>query len=243
MRIDLNRLGATGVQRNTPVAPHSLKCVNNDLLPTIRQEGAVIIAMAIRPDRTIYGRCLKSMDVTIIVAHSLNGVIGKGGASPWHLPTDLRFFRRQTEGHIVIMGRKTYESLGKPLPNRRNIVLSRHLSAADQDVEVYRSIDDVKAELTASKPTQQEIFVIGGGQIYEAFLPDANRIYITLVEAVVAGDTYFPRLTDCWHVELLEAYDRPPQQESTMGLPWYPHRMYRLTRCSPSGKTLADQVG
>lgn len=135
------------------------------------------------------------------------------------------------------MGRKTYESIGRPLPNRRNIILSRNLKAADHDVEVFSSIDDVKAALTASKPVRQDVFVIGGGQIYEAFLPDANRMYVTLVETVIAGDTYFPRLTDCWHVELLEAHDRPPQQGLDTDLPWFPHRMYLLTRCSASPST------
>jgi len=171
--------------------------------------------------------------VTIIVAHSLNGVIGRQGRIPWRLPTDMAFFRRKTEGHVVVMGRKTYESIGKPLKNRRNVVLTRSPRPLGDGVEVYASVSEAMDAITRSKRPEQEIFVIGGEAVYSAFLPKARTAYLTLVEAVVAGDAYFPRLDGDWDVSLLEAHESPPPAgEGAAGgsAPWYPHRIYELRR-------------
>src|SRR5690625_4149017 len=133
------------------------------------------------------------MSFTIIVAHSLNGVIGNKGEIPWHLPSDFAFFRQKTEGHTVVMGRKTYESIGRPLPNRRNIVLSRHVHSA-QGVECFPRVEDLEESLAGTKGPNEKVFIIGGEAVYNYFIPKASEIYVTLVDAVVKGDTHFPRL-------------------------------------------------
>jgi dihydrofolate reductase len=120
-----------------------------------------------------------------IAAVSLNRVIGKDGNVPWDIPEDLQRFMRLTSGHTVLMGRKSYESLGKPLPNRRNVVLS---SRPMPNVECYTSID---AALTALR-NEESVFVIGGGEIFSQLLNRVDMIQLTIVEREVKGDTYFP---------------------------------------------------
>ena len=115
-----------------------------------------------------------------------NRVIGKDGALPWHLPEDLKFFRKTTTGHPILMGRKTWESLGRPLPNRRNLILSRTLP--DQaGAEVLRGPEDLNA-LELEGP----VYIIGGAEIFALFLPLAERIELTEVVGMVAGDTTMP---------------------------------------------------
>ncbi|MEA2219374.1 MAG: dihydrofolate reductase [Solirubrobacteraceae bacterium] len=129
--------------------------------------------------------------VSIVVALSSNRVIGCDGALPWRLPTDLRRFRELTTGHTVLMGRKTYESLParfRPLPGRRNLVLSSDPTYRAEGAEVF---DDLAAALGAC---ERECFVIGGGQIYAQALPLAGRVYATHVARDVAGDAHFPEL-------------------------------------------------
>lgn len=141
--------------------------------------------------------------VTAVVAMAENNCIGKGGALPWHIPEDLKFFKRVTRGKPVIMGRKTFESilevLGKPLPNRDNIIVSRSLSAsAYNDVHVTATMDDAIA-LAKQKVAEQDIddIIIGGGaQIYELALPLTDIIYLTRVYRTVDGDTFFPELAE-----------------------------------------------
>src|SRR5690625_2313347 len=101
------------------------------------------------------------MTYTIIVAQSLNGVIGRDGRMPWHLPTDLSFFRRTTEGHVVIMGRKTFESVGRPLPNRRNLVLSRSPDFSADGVETFSSVQTLKEHIVRTRRSGEDVFVIG----------------------------------------------------------------------------------
>jgi dihydrofolate reductase len=112
-------------------------------------------------------------------------VIGRNGKVPWDIPEDLRRFMRLTSGHTVLMGRKSFESLGKPLPNRRNVVLSSHPVLG---VETYSTID---AALQALK-NNEKVFVIGGGEIFTAILNKLDVLQLTLVERIVEGDTYFP---------------------------------------------------
>lgn len=165
------------------------------------------------------------MKISLIVAHSLNGVIGRDGQIPWHLPTDMAFFRRMTEGNIVIMGRKTYESIGRPLPNRRNIVLSRQLKSAD-GVECFSDMAQLEADLARTTADADDIFIIGGQEVYTRFLPQAATIYLTLVDAVVQGDAYFPRLNASWKVHLIEEHHQKPDR--MLKGEWFSHRMYRL---------------
>lgn len=128
--------------------------------------------------------------ISLIVAASKNDVIGVGGGLPWHLPEELRRFKALTMGKPMIMGRATYESIGRALPGRQSIVLSRRpgFVAAGCDV-----VDTVEAALAAAGDAP-EVMVIGGGYIYRRFLPLAHRIYLTRVDIEIDGDTFFPTL-------------------------------------------------
>jgi len=128
------------------------------------------------------------MEISIIVAIAENGVIGGGNELLWHIPDDLKRFKRITSGHSVIMGRKTFESIGKPLPNRRNIVITRNSEFRVDGIEVANSLRTA-LEMTKS---EDEVFIIGGGEIYRQALPLANKLYITRVHDKYEGDTFFP---------------------------------------------------
>lgn len=155
--------------------------------------------------------------IRLIVARSRNGVIGAGGGIPWRLRDDMRFFRRTTLGSTVIMGRKTFESIGGPLADRRNIVLTRDPSFRAEGVLVARS----PAE--ALQISGGDAFVIGGESVYEAFMPLAEEIFMTEVDAHVDGDTRLPELVGEWDVEEIARYDKGPENE-------YPFRILHLTR-------------
>lgn len=127
--------------------------------------------------------------LALIAAVAENGVIGAGNALPWHLPEDLKRFKALTLGHPVIMGRKTYESIGRPLPGRRNIVVSRNADFAAAGCETAVSLE---AAIAACAGTADEIFVIGGAQIYAEALPLARRLYLTEIRAEFPGDARFP---------------------------------------------------
>ena len=130
------------------------------------------------------------MDLSLVVAMSRDGVIGYQGALPWKLPRDLKHFRQLTWGKPIIMGRKTYQSLGRPLPGRTNIVLSRHLEDLGPGCLVAR--DRGEALELAAATGGSEAMIIGGGQVYETFLPLGPTIHLTLVEGRFPGDVYFP---------------------------------------------------
>jgi dihydrofolate reductase len=132
--------------------------------------------------------------VSLVVAAAANGVIGRDNAMPWHLPEDLAHFKRLTLGHPVVMGRKTYESilatLGKPLPGRTNIVITRQPGFAAPGCAVVGSLD---AALDAARGAE-EVFVIGGAEIYRLALARADRVYLTRIDAAFEGDATFPAL-------------------------------------------------
>jgi dihydrofolate reductase len=128
--------------------------------------------------------------LNIIVAIAENGVIGAHNQLPWRLPADLKHFKQLTFGHTVIMGRKTFESLGKPLPGRCNIVLSRQHNLANEQEDILIA-SDLNAAL-AKAPKEKKIFIIGGAALYAETLNLAEKIYLTEVLANVPGDTYFP---------------------------------------------------
>ncbi|MFH1188422.1 MAG: dihydrofolate reductase [bacterium] len=141
------------------------------------------------------------MSIAIIAAVAKNGVIGSGGELPWHIPEDLQRFRNLTFEKTVLMGRKTFESIlarnGRPLPHRKNIVVTRQINYhVPPEVTVYQTIDE------ALRIHQQEdIFVIGGGEIYKQTLPQADTLYLTYIDSPFKGDTYFPPLPrTTWHV-------------------------------------------
>ncbi len=137
------------------------------------------------------------MKISLIVAAATNNVIGRDGGLPWHLSEDLKRFKRLTSGKPIIMGRLTYESIGKPLQGRRNIVVSSREDLEIDGCEVVATLDDA-LKLTAGA---EEVMVIGGGKIYEQMLPMADRIHLTRVHASVDGDTYIPEISeDEWKV-------------------------------------------
>jgi dihydrofolate reductase len=125
-----------------------------------------------------------------IAAMSENRVIGQGNKIPWHLPEDFKWFKRMTTRHVIVMGRKTFESIGKPLPNRETIVLSR----GGFQYSGVRTISDL-GEIDPAKETR-EVFICGGAQIYEKALPLCSDLYLTLVKRVVDGDAFFPPFED-----------------------------------------------
>lgn len=125
--------------------------------------------------------------VSLIVAMAQNGVIGRGNTLPWRLPDDLRRFKEFTLGKTLLMGRKTFESIGHPLPGRNNLVLTRDVSWHAEGVVVVHSVEEALARTTGG-----ELVAIGGAEIYRLVLPFARRIYLTHVHADVPGDTYFP---------------------------------------------------
>ena len=127
---------------------------------------------------------------SIVVAMSRNGVIGSQGSLPWHLPADLRHFKKITMGKPVVMGRRTWESIGRPLPGRTNIVLTRSTGGSFAGATVIHSL----AELPEKTGHASEIMIIGGAEVYREALPKVDRLYITRVDAEVSGDVGFPEV-------------------------------------------------
>jgi dihydrofolate reductase len=128
--------------------------------------------------------------ISLIVAAARNRAIGKGGRLPWHLPDDLRHFRAKTLGKTVLMGRRTYESLGKPLPGRRNVVVTRDATFEAPGCTVVFTLE----KALACAREAEELMVIGGASLYADLLPHAQRIYLTSVHADIEGDAFFPEL-------------------------------------------------
>jgi len=137
--------------------------------------------------------------ISIVVATGKNNAIGLDNQMPWHLPADLKYFKDLTTGHPVIMGRKTFESIGKALPNRRNIVISNNSSLEIEGCEVVSSLEKAIALCDPEK----EIMIIGGASIYELAMPKAKRIYRTLVDVSPQADKFFPEIeSDLWYQQL-----------------------------------------
>jgi len=135
------------------------------------------------------------VDLSLIVAVGTSGVIGNEGRLPWRLPADLAHFKKTTMGHSILMGRKTFESIGKPLPGRRNIVLSSNPERLPEGVEGVPSVD-LALEACAG---EEQIFVIGGAEIFRLFIDQADRIYLTEVEGDFPGDAFFaPIDSEIW---------------------------------------------
>ncbi|WP_449400421.1 dihydrofolate reductase [Chryseobacterium wanjuense] len=130
---------------------------------------------------------------TIVVAMGEKNEIGFKNQLLWHLPKDLKHFKDITSGHPVIMGRKTYESIGKPLPNRTNIVVSRQKDWFEEGILIVGSI---KEAIKFAKKIDEEVFIIGGGNIYEQTMDVVDRLEVTLVKADLEADTYFPRIDE-----------------------------------------------
>ncbi len=129
------------------------------------------------------------MKITMIAALAKNNVVGKDNQMPWHLPADLKHFKQCTMGKPIIMGRKTYESIGKPLPGRLNIVLTRDTQFTAPGCELVHSPNDA---LALAAPEHEEIIIMGGPSIYELFMPQADRMILTFIDADCEGDAFFP---------------------------------------------------
>jgi dihydrofolate reductase len=129
--------------------------------------------------------------ISMIAAMGKNRELGKGNDLLWKIPADLKRFKEVTKGHSIIMGRKTYESIGRPLPDRTNIVITRDRNWAADGVFPVVSMEEA-LELTRVKPGKEEVFIIGGGQIYELGLPYADKLYLTLIDASKDADCFFP---------------------------------------------------
>jgi len=150
--------------------------------------------------------------ITLIVAAADNGVIGRDNALPWHLPDDLKRFKRLTLGKPIVMGRKTFESIGRALPGRQNIVVTRDANYHREGVTVVHGIDEaVRAAGDAA-----ELMVIGGAELFRMFLPRATRIHLTRVHTNVAGDVVWPTLDDTWRVVDSEAHAADERHASSM---------------------------
>ena len=147
------------------------------------------------------------MMISIIVAMSTNRVIGKGNGLPWKLPADLLRFKELTMGHWLIIGRKTFESIGKPLPGRRMIVVTKQEGFIAAGVRIAHSVDQA-----LRMADDGEVFIAGGGQIYSQTLNRANRIYVTFVEGDFEGDTYFPPLDESDWVQVSEECHSPDEK-------------------------------
>ncbi len=159
-------------------------------------------------------------DLSVIVAMDENRLIGSNNTLPWHLPADLRYFRASTLGKPVVMGRKTFESIGKPLPGRRNIVVTRNPDFAAEGCEVVNDID-AAIELCADC---EEIMLIGGATLYAQVLPRASRLYLTRIHHAFDGDTWFPEIDEAaWRVENRQDFD--PDHNNP-----YPYSFIKLRR-------------
>ena len=144
------------------------------------------------------------MTISIIVALAKNRAIGKGNELLWHISEDLKGFKTTTMGKPIIMGRKTYESIGRPLPGRRNLVISRTENLKIEGVECYTSLDLAFASCTE----EDEVFVIGGGQIYDQTINIADKLYLTVVHKEYEADTFFPMIDPMtWEEDSFEEYD------------------------------------
>lgn len=143
------------------------------------------------------------MIVSMVVAISENNAIGKDNQLLWYLPRDLRHFKTITSGHTVIMGRKTFDSVGRPLPNRRNIVITR---TKDLEIDGAEVVNGLEAALRLCE-AEDEVFIVGGAEIYKQAMPHTDRIYLTVVHERFEADTYFPEIDmDIWKETASESH-------------------------------------
>lgn len=166
------------------------------------------------------------LPVSLIVAATRNQVIGLDNQMPWHLPADLRYFKQRTLGKPIIMGRKTWESLGRPLPGRLNIVITRQTDIALEGAEVFADLEAAiqRGQEWAAQQGVDEVMVIGGGQLYQQALTLAQRVYLTRIELELDGDTFFPVL-DAQFWQKTDAKTHPAQEQE----PGYTFEVWQRT--------------
>lgn len=150
------------------------------------------------------------MKISMIAAMACDRVIGKDNQMPWHMPADLAHFKQVTLGKPVLMGRKTFESIGRPLPGRRNLVISRNPDYRADGIEVVSSVEAALALLASSEVA--ELMVIGGGRLYSEMLPSADCLYLTRIDLAVEGDTRFPPFEDQW--QRIDSEEHPADEKN-----------------------------
>ncbi len=166
------------------------------------------------------------MIISLIAAIGKNRAIGKANQLLWHLPNDFKHFKETTMGKPVIMGQRTFESIGRPLPGRQNIVLSQDASFHPEGCSVVKDIDSALS--LARDSGQEEIFIIGGGMVYASFLPLAHRMYLTLVDASPEGDTYFPEWNPAeW--KIVSSEEHPADEQNS-----FRHTFVTYERIAPA---------
>ena len=144
------------------------------------------------------------MKITLVAAIASNNVIGKENSLPWNIPEDLKRFKQMTSGHTILMGRKTFDSIGRPLPNRQNIVMTKDENFEQEGIKVINDFDEA---LELIKESNEDVFVIGGSKIYELFEPVANSLAITRILKDFEGDAFFPDINwDLWQIEREENF-------------------------------------
>ena len=144
------------------------------------------------------------MKITLVAAIASNNVIGKENSLPWNIPEDLKRFKQMTSGHTILMGRKTFDSIGRPLPNRQNIVMTKDKNFEQEGIKVVNDFDEA---LELIKESNEDVFVIGGSKIYELFEPVANSLAITRILKDFEGDAFFPDINwDLWQIEKEENF-------------------------------------
>ncbi len=168
---------------------------------------------------------VNALPIALIAAVARNGAIGRDNGLPWRISGDLQFFKRTTLGKPVIMGRKTYESIGRPLPGRDNIVISRNSEWRAEGVTVAASLSQALgcAQKLAVASGATEVMIIGGAQIYAQAITLAQRLYLTEVEADVAGDVFFPKICDSWQEFSRSCYSASDKNE-------YPYSLVQYAR-------------
>ncbi len=167
-----------------------------------------------------------SSSIALVVAAASNGVIGRDGDLPWRLPDELKYFKRLTVGHTLIMGRKTFESIGRPLPRRRTIVLTRNPSFRAQGVDTAESLEEALSMAAESEPSrpidQPHLFVVGGASVYADALPLASHLFLTRVHTTISGDVYFPEVTwRDWSLESSERHEADERHEHAFTMEHY----------------------
>jgi len=135
--------------------------------------------------------------ISLIVAHDLNRVIGKDNKMPWHIPSELAYFKEKTMGKAIVMGRNTFESIGRPLPGRLNVVITRNTSFQHEGVTVVHSVEDA---IAVAQKYHEEVMIIGGEQIFKEVLAYADVLYVTNIEHQFEGDTFFPVYGNEWEI-------------------------------------------
>ncbi|MCX2574752.1 dihydrofolate reductase [Pedobacter sandarakinus] len=155
-----------------------------------------------RISESLMTKTITTPSLSIAVAVGENFAIGKNNQLLWHMPADLKFFKKTTTGHTVVMGRKTFDSVGRPLPNRRNIVITRAASLKIEGAEVVNSLDEA---LEITKNEEKPVFIVGGAEIYRQALPLVNTLYLTTIHHTFDADTFFPEIDRTeWQVMSVE---------------------------------------